>query len=115
MGSFAYHIYADWDPEAGAWIAPSDEVPGLATEAPTTEALSKKLRVMIPELLESNHLLLGGQPDAIAFEPTRFAFTVNDPWRITFEWETGDALSMSPRDDPVSRPSARSGFRTSGK
>jgi predicted RNase H-like HicB family nuclease len=64
MGSFAYHIDAHWDPEAGVWIATSDDVPGLATEAPTVEALSKKLRIMIPELLEANHLLLTGPSDA---------------------------------------------------
>jgi len=72
MGSLVYHVYADWDSEAGAWVATSDDVPGLATEAPTVEALSEKLRTIVPELLESNQLLSsgGGQPDAIAFELT---------------------------------------------
>lgn len=27
-------------------------------------------------------------------KPTRFALTVNGPWRITFEWEDGDALQV---------------------
>ena len=48
----------------------SADVPGLATEAPTVEALSEKLRTLIPELLEANGLLSSGQPDAIAFELT---------------------------------------------
>ncbi len=43
----------DWDPEA-VWVAVSDDVPGLATEAGTIETLTKKLRVMVPELLEAN-------------------------------------------------------------
>lgn len=47
-----YHVQADWDPEAGVWVATSEDVPGLATEAETIEALTEKLRVMIPELLE---------------------------------------------------------------
>ncbi len=70
MEGFVYHVDADWDPEAGVWVATSDDVPGLATEAPTVEALAEKLRVMIPELLEANQLLSGRQPDAIAFELT---------------------------------------------
>ena len=57
MGSFVYHVDADWDPEAEVWVATSDDVPGLATEAPTVEALSEKLRIIIPELLEANQLL----------------------------------------------------------
>lgn len=54
MESAVYHVHADWDPEAGVWVATSDDVPGLATEAPTVEALTEKLRTMIPELLEAN-------------------------------------------------------------
>jgi proteic killer suppression protein len=27
-------------------------------------------------------------------KPTRFAIDVNGPWRITFEWEDGDALRV---------------------
>jgi len=48
-----YHVQVDWDPEAGVWVATSDDVPGLVTEAETIEALTEKLRVMIPELLEA--------------------------------------------------------------
>jgi proteic killer suppression protein len=27
-------------------------------------------------------------------KPTRFALSVNGPWRITFEWEDGDAFRV---------------------
>ncbi|WP_375340041.1 DUF1902 domain-containing protein [Okeania sp. KiyG1] len=37
-----------WDAEAKVWVATSADVPGLATEADTIEALSQKLRQMIP-------------------------------------------------------------------
>jgi len=47
-------IRAEWDDEAHVWVATSDDVPGLATEAETVEILIEKLRVMIPELLEAN-------------------------------------------------------------
>jgi predicted RNase H-like HicB family nuclease len=50
----SYHVQADWDPEAGVWVATSEDVPGLATEAETLEALTEKLRGLIPELLEAN-------------------------------------------------------------
>jgi hypothetical protein len=38
-------------------VATSDDVPGLATEAETIEALSVKLESMVPELLEANGCL----------------------------------------------------------
>ena len=47
-------VRAEWDEDANVWVATSDDVPGLATEAETTEALVEKLKVMIPELLEAN-------------------------------------------------------------
>lgn len=47
-------IRAEWDDEASVWVATSDDVPGLATEADTLEALSAKLDAMVPELLDAN-------------------------------------------------------------
>jgi predicted RNase H-like HicB family nuclease len=55
-----YFIRAEWDEEAHVWVASSDDVPGLATEEETMEGLIKKLKVMIPELLEANGIQ-GGQ------------------------------------------------------
>lgn len=48
------YVHAEWDAEAGVWVATSSDVPGLATEADTIEALMAKLEVMIPELLAAN-------------------------------------------------------------
>jgi predicted RNase H-like HicB family nuclease len=71
MESNTYHVQADWDPEAGVWVATSADVPGLATEAETIEGLTNRLRAMIPELLEANGLLPGRtQSGSIAFELT---------------------------------------------
>ncbi len=47
-------IKAEWDPEANVWVATSDDLPGLVTEAETVEALQQKLAVMVPDLLEAN-------------------------------------------------------------
>jgi len=50
----ALKVRAFWDGEAGVWVAESEDVPGLATEAPTLEELLAKLAVVVPELLEEN-------------------------------------------------------------
>lgn len=47
-------VHAFWDEEAGVWVAESEQVVGLATEAETVEALTAKLESLIPELLELN-------------------------------------------------------------
>lgn len=71
MEPTTYHVRADWDPEAGVWVATSDDVPGLATEAETIESLAKRLRAIIPELLEANGLLAHGSAGrSISFELT---------------------------------------------
>ncbi|MEX0961076.1 MAG: DUF1902 domain-containing protein [Burkholderiales bacterium] len=49
-----YYVHAVWDEEARVWVASSEDVPGLATEADTAEALIEKLKVLIPELLAFN-------------------------------------------------------------
>ena len=49
-----YFVRAEWDADAGVWVASSDDVPGLVTEASTLEALDTKLQSMVPELLEAN-------------------------------------------------------------
>jgi predicted RNase H-like HicB family nuclease len=54
MQTKPYFIRAEWDEEAAVWVATSDDVPGLATEADTMESLVAKLRELIPELLEAN-------------------------------------------------------------
>lgn len=47
-------VRSEWDDEARVWVATSDDVPGLATEATTIEDLISKLKVLIPELIECN-------------------------------------------------------------
>jgi predicted RNase H-like HicB family nuclease len=47
-------VTAVYDSDANVWIATSDDVPGLVTEAETIERLFEKVGVMIPELLAAN-------------------------------------------------------------
>jgi predicted RNase H-like HicB family nuclease len=49
-----YEIRAQWDSDAGVWVAESEDVPGLVAEADSPNVLAQKLRTLIPELLELN-------------------------------------------------------------
>jgi len=63
--SVLFFIRAEWDEEGAVWVATSDDVPGLATEAATMEALSDKLGDLVPELLALNGYAVAGE---IAYE-----------------------------------------------
>ena len=52
MGSLIV-VKATWDPEANVFVAESDDVPGLVTEAPSIEALRAKLPGIIQDLLDT--------------------------------------------------------------
>jgi predicted RNase H-like HicB family nuclease len=47
-------VKATWDPEADVWVAESEDVPGLVTEAESIEALQRKLPGIIQDLLEDD-------------------------------------------------------------
>ena len=71
-------MLAQWDSEAGRWVAESADVPGLVAEADSPNALAQKLRTLIPELLELN-----GVPS----NPTaRF--------HVRYQHEDGDVLAF---------------------
>ncbi len=52
-------VQAQWDAEAGVWVASSDDVPGLVAEAVSLDELFRELQALVPELLTLN-----GMPDA---------------------------------------------------
>jgi predicted RNase H-like HicB family nuclease len=68
MNQKTYKISAFWDAEAEVWVATSEDVPGLVTEASTIEVLTEKLRVMIPELLVLNNIVPADYLGSISFE-----------------------------------------------
>lgn len=54
-------VVAEWDDEARVWVATSEDIPGLVTEAETQQQLVDRLRSLVPELLKLNaHLLPDG-------------------------------------------------------
>ena len=50
-------IRAQWDEDAAVWVATSEDLPGLVTEADTLEVLRDKVLVMVPERLDANDLI----------------------------------------------------------
>ena len=47
-------VTADWDAEAGVWVAMSDDVPGLVLEAASMDDLVPELELVIPQLMRAN-------------------------------------------------------------
>lgn len=70
-----YFVRAEWDDEAQVWVASSEDVPGLATEADSIESLDAKLQVMVPELLAANDCLPEGNIIQIELFARRFTTT----------------------------------------
>jgi hypothetical protein len=54
-----FEVLARWDSEAGVWVAESEGIPGLVAEADSPNNLARKLRILIPELLELNGVPAG--------------------------------------------------------
>jgi predicted RNase H-like HicB family nuclease len=71
-----YFVRAEWDPAAAVWVATSDDVPGLVTEAETVEALDAKLKDMVPELLEANGCMPADGQVAVELLARRFSITL---------------------------------------
>ena len=45
-------VFLIWDNEAYVWLASSDDVPGLALESGSLDALMERVKVTIPDLLD---------------------------------------------------------------
>jgi predicted RNase H-like HicB family nuclease len=56
MANPTYIVQATWDDAAKVWVADSDDIPGIAAEAEDQEKLRAKLAVLIPEMIELNHV-----------------------------------------------------------
>mgnify|MGYP001379995946 FL=1 len=70
-----YFVRAEWDADAGVWVASSDDVPGLITESKTLEALDAKLQTLVPELLEANACLPADKIIQVELLARRFSTT----------------------------------------
>ncbi len=63
-----YKVNAFWDDIANVWVATSNDIAGLATEAENIDTLTTKLRIMIPELLTLNDIIDRNQETQIKWE-----------------------------------------------
>ena len=45
-----------WDNEADIWVAKSDDLPGLALESGSCDALIEKVKYIVPELMDMNDM-----------------------------------------------------------
>ena len=70
MTQMTFKVQAFWDKDAEVWVATSENVPGLVTEASTIEVLTQKLREMIPELIILNKIVPSDYVGFITFELT---------------------------------------------
>jgi predicted RNase H-like HicB family nuclease len=68
-------VMATWDDEAEVWVANSDDIPGLVTEATNLEKLTEKLLVMVPEVMEANGAAT--LPTSLSVHAVRFQYAVN--------------------------------------
>ena len=57
----AYTINCFYDDEAGAWVAVSEDIPGLVLEAVSYDDLAARIRKALPELFALNHIYSGGE------------------------------------------------------
>lgn len=47
-------VHVQWDEDAGVYIATSDDIPGLVTEAASLDRLKQRVLEVAPELLRDN-------------------------------------------------------------
>lgn len=47
-------VYVQWDKEAKVYVATSDDIPGLVTEAASLDRLMERVLEVAPELLHDN-------------------------------------------------------------
>jgi predicted RNase H-like HicB family nuclease len=52
--SQTYLVTAQWDTEAGVWVATSEDIVGLVSEAASLDALYARVLEIAPDLLEEN-------------------------------------------------------------
>lgn len=56
MKNRTYIVQATWDNESQMWVAESDDIPGVVTEAEDQETLRSKLASLIPEMIDLNNV-----------------------------------------------------------
>lgn len=62
-------VTAKWHEDM--WVATSEDIPGLVTEASTREELSENLEIVVPELLKANSRLVKRKNSPVVLNASR--------------------------------------------
>jgi hypothetical protein len=65
MAGQPYKVRAEWDDQAGVWIATSEDVPGLCCQEATFEDLVNTVVALVPDLLIANHIVEASQLEEV--------------------------------------------------
>ena len=75
-----YHAAMSWDGEAEVWYIADSDFPGLVAEAPTQKELVDKIRLLVPELFETNrHLFDDSVGETLPLQLTSSQLPSTDP------------------------------------
>ena len=72
MDKIVLDIQVTYDEEASVWVASSDDVPGLATEAPSFKALMDRVEDTVPELMALNNMHMDQSVIPLAFHQNHY-------------------------------------------
>ncbi|MGB8365881.1 MAG: DUF1902 domain-containing protein [Rhizomicrobium sp.] len=62
-----FDILCHWDAEAGVYVAHSDAIPGLSTEAETVDRLMQRAAAVAPELIALNKVAVDSEGAELHF------------------------------------------------
>ncbi|TFF17943.1 DUF1902 domain-containing protein [Jiella endophytica] len=71
-------VLAEWDEEAGVWVASSEDVCGLSVESESLDLLQAKVLGALQDLVELNGLRYDG-PSIPVHIRTEFSASVSNP------------------------------------
>jgi hypothetical protein len=61
-----YTVYLKWDDEAYVWLASSKDIPGLALECGSLDALMERVKYAVPDLLNVTDAKIDFKAERIA-------------------------------------------------
>jgi hypothetical protein len=61
-----YTVDLKWDDEASVWLASGNDVPGLALESGSLDALMERVKYAVPDLLDVTDVRIAFKAERIA-------------------------------------------------
>ena len=60
-------VFVRWDAEGGVWVAKSKDIGGLTVSAASEDRIIEKIKLVAPDLIQANDLLISADRFAIYF------------------------------------------------